>query len=278
MPRVRPSKDFDAFASRLSSLGADPATREAALAAQAELARPDGKYASLQALTFKQLSAYLPPEFAARVEVYFIFGSNSGGFAFGGDDVYVDLRVLKDASTEEIAEMIAHEVFHAVQGHVMPKIARANDEQAKQFWLRQFMHHLLEEGSASLFTRQMMERAPTPYSAHERATIARNAGRIGSIATLYETIAFRLQAMPPRDEQEYDKLYGLMFYTDYDEMGYELGWTMIKAIENKEGKAAVFKVLADDPKQFILRYQAIAKLDPKLPEFSARFIELIKAL
>jgi hypothetical protein len=217
----------------------------------------------------------VPADFAARVEVNFIFGSRSGGFAFGGDDVYVDLRVLKDATTEEIAELIAHEVFHAIQGHVMPRSAGAK---ADQVWLRKFMADLLEEGSAQLFTRPLAERPATKHSAAERAKIERNAARIGSIATLDETIAFRLHAMPPRDEKEYDKLYGLLFYTDYDEMGYELGWTMIKAIEDKEGKAAVMKVLAEDPKQFILRYQDIARLDRKLPEFSAAFIAIIKAL
>lgn len=285
MLRKMKLKNFDEFEAYLRESANDPKTKGIAATVLGEFSKPlDGKYATLSAQVTERLKPYVPAELLARIHVYFIFGGYAGGFAFGADDVYVNLARLHNASTAEIADIVAHEVFHGVQAHVRPVTATAASDAgspnpaAGTQWTRRFLRHLVEEGTASLFTRPPADRAATPYSTAEYATVARNAKRINGIVAMFESLAYRLNLKPPRNAAEYDRIYGLMFYTDFDETAYELGWLMMATIEKKDGKSAVFDILKNDPKHFILRYQAIATTDSSLPKFSEEFVNMVKAL
>ena len=286
MIRKMRMNDFDAFAAYLRTLASDPETRKRAALVLAELEKhTGGKYQSLEAEVMQKLQTYVPERFGARVHVHFIFGTGSGGFAFGGDDVYVNLGRYINASKVELAEIVEHEVFHGIQSYAKPRNTDAelarNDGRGTppaKLWTRQLLSNLLEEGTAELFTHTVADRPASEFSRQGKEKIERNARRIQGIVTMFETIVHRLVTNPPRDGKEYDAVYGLMFYTDFDETAYELGWTMVKAIENKQGKQAVFELLKHEPKEFVLRYQAIAKDDRTLPKFSDAFIETIQAL
>jgi hypothetical protein len=53
---------------------------------------------------------------------------------------------------------------------------------------------------------------------------------------------------------------------------------MASTIIRQDGKAAIFALLKQPPKQFVLRYQAIAQKEGKLPLFSADFIKEVDKL
>jgi hypothetical protein len=91
-------------------------------------------------------------------------------------------------------------------------------------------------------------------------------------------LGWRLYHQPPADENVYDGIYGLMFYTDFDATAYDLGWLMASTIEKADGKAGVYALLKKEPKQFLLRYQTLAAADGKLPTFSDDFIRKIVTL
>ncbi|MYM39432.1 DUF5700 domain-containing putative Zn-dependent protease [Duganella qianjiadongensis] len=248
-----------------------------------ELTRTDnGKYAPLAAEVLRQIKDYVPPEFSAHINVHFIFGSNSDGFTFDDvpDDVYVNLATFSEASVQELGETVAHELFHAVQAHIMrPEslpTAQGPASKTGPIWMNHLLVNLVQEGTAELFTHPVAERPPTPYSAQRKIGIERNAIRIHSLVTMFETLGWRLLFAPPNDEQAYDRIYGLMFYKNFDETAYDLGWLMASTIVKKDGKMAIFNLLKEEPKQFFLHYQTIALEDGNLPIFSDEFIEKIK--
>ena len=286
MVRKMKLKDTDEFLAYLRTLVKNPKVADAARLVASELSRTTGgKYETLGTDVTRQLREYVPPQFAARMTVHFIFGGYSGGFAFDDDpnNVYVNLAYLAQGSTQELSEIVAHELFHAVQAHEMSKPPRpaagAGAAAAGHVWLNRLLYDLIQEGTAQLFIHPVASRpATSAYSTGARNRIERNTKRIEGIATLFETIGFRLLLAPPHDETAYDRIYGLMFYTGFDEQAYYLGWVMATAIEQKEGKAAIFALLKDSPKRFILRYQTLAQADQKLPKFSDEFIRAVSTL
>jgi hypothetical protein len=285
MVRKMQLKGVDDLAAHFRKLAANPAARDAARLVSAELASADaGKVGPLAAVVTRQLRAYLPPQFAARLKVWFIFGGNASGFAFDDvpDDVYVNLANYTQATTEELAETVSHELFHAVQTHVMTVPPRPASGMALAatgpVWMKRLVYDLLQEGTAELFTHPVADRPATAYSGRSKARIERNGKRMRGIMTLFETTAWRVRLAPPHDENAYDRIYGALFYTDFDETGYDLGWLMASTIEKKEGKEAIFALLKEDPVQFVLRYQAIAATEPALPKFSDNFLEALRAL
>ena len=94
----------------------------------------------------------------------------------------------------------------------------------------------------------------------------------------FESLGWRLYTAPPAGEMAYDRIYSLMFTTDFDETAYDLGWLMASTIEKHDGKAALFALFKEEPKQFLLRYQALALGDDNLPSFGDAFINIVKAL
>lgn len=194
----------------------------------------------------------------------------------------MNLAKLSDGNTQEIAELVAHELFHAVQGHAMttpPRPAPGSPVTANgPVWLNRFLYDLVQEGTAELFTPPIAERAETPYSSRSKARIERNGRRMRGIVTMFESLGMRLLLLPPRNEDHYEQVYGLMFYGDFDELGYDLGWLMSSTIARKDGKQAIYGLLRQPPKQFVLRYQELAKGDDKLPKFTDEFMRAVSAL
>ncbi|MRW89665.1 hypothetical protein GJ699_06690 [Duganella sp. FT80W] len=285
MIRKMQLKDCDGLTQWLKKLRNSQKVVRAATTVAAELSQPGyGRYAPLAAEVRRQIKEYVPTDFGANIRVHFIFGSTSGGFAFDDvrDDVYVDLLYSEAASTQELAEMVAHELFHAVQFHVMraENLPRQRGAAASTgpVWLNHLLVHLEQEGTAELFTHPLAERPVTPYSNRRYLGIARNANRIGDVVTMFETLGWRMRLAPPDNEDAYDRIYGLMFTTDFDETAYDLGWLMATTIIKHDGKAAIFEMLKQPPKNFVLRYQALAKNDDKLPVFSADFLKEVEAL
>lgn len=284
MVRKMHLKDDDALVAYLRTLVGKPQMVAAAGPVADALARADGKYAPLAAIVTRQLADYVPPSLAATLSVHFIFGGNSGGFAFDddADNVYVNLAMLSQASTQEMAELVAHELFHAVQAHVMTPPPRpaagAAPAGTGPIWLNRFLYDLEQEATAELFTHRLLERPETAYSGRDLARIARNTRRMKGITVMFESLGLRLLLAPPLDEDDYEGVYGLMFYTDFDALAYDMGWLMANAIEKKDGRPAIVGLLRAPPKRFLLRYQEIAETDSTLPKFSDAFVRAVAAL
>jgi hypothetical protein len=275
--RLKSEADLVAY---LRSYAQEPGV---AHAARDVLARIDGaEGAGLAADVRRRLQPYLPSGLDQRISVWFVFGGGSSGFAFGGDDVYVNLAKFTSASADEIATTVTHEVFHAVQSRLMPRFPLrdwdGHDVPAGTIWVRVFLHNLVQEGTAELFTHVGDEALGSAHSRDIALKNARNAKRTAGIVVMFESLAFRLFTTPPADYAEYDGIYGLMFYETFEATAYQLGWVMAKAIEQKDGQAGIARLLAQQPKQFVLRYQELALADPSLPKFSERFLALVKSL
>jgi hypothetical protein len=280
MVRKMRMKNADEFIAHLQVLAKKPKTAETAARLLAEFNRPGGtKWAPMADAVVAQLKAYVPAQFSASLKVYFVFGIGSGGFAFDDvpDDVYV---TLSEAPLQDVIETVAHELFHAVQTHVMTTPPRTNviDAAAGPTWMRRLLYDLVQEATAELFTHPVAERPAGAEPNPTKLRFEKNRQRMRGLTVLFETVAWRLLLAPPGNEDAYDGIYGLLFYGNYDSPAYDLGWLMAKTIENKNGKAAIFALLKDDPKQFVLHYQVLAQQDPALPKFSEDFILRLKTL
>ncbi|MBQ5941010.1 DUF5700 domain-containing putative Zn-dependent protease [Massilia sp. AB1] len=275
-------KSMDELIVHLRELSANPKTKAAAERIRDRLA--DEGYAPLANEVTRMLKQYVPAQFAGRLRVYFIFGGNAGGFTLDEtpNDVYVNLARMAEASTQDLAELVSHELFHGVQAYVMPPVPRPSADTAASslgpVWARRLLNDLLQEGTAELFTHPLADRPANGYSTRSKTRIERNTKRMDGIVTMVETIGLRLLANPPRDEHGYEAIYGLLFYGTFDEPAYDLGWIMASTIERHDGKAAVFALLKGEPKQFLLRYQELAQQDAKLPKFSDEFVRAVRAL
>ncbi len=283
-------KDADALIEHLRKLPANPTVKEAAAIVSVELAKQNaGTYAAVADEVRRQLRQYVPAEFAGRYRVLFVFGSGSMGFAFSEDpvNVYVDLAKFSTATTQELAETVAHELFHALQINVMPPSPGSSvapvspglsTAAAGAAWTNRLLYDLLQEATAELLNHPIVDRPDTAFSQRIRHRFERNAKRLPGLVALLETMGHRLYYAPPRDEAAYDRIYSLMFYMSFDETAYDLGWVMANAIEKKEGKAAIMGLLKQSPKHFVLRYQAIAEKDAALPKFSEEFLRIVRTL
>lgn len=285
MVRKLKLEDSEALIAFLRKQAANPKMKDAAALVADQFSRADGGgYAPLAAEVTHMLKQYVPAQFRAKLNVYFIFGGNAGGFAFddNADDVYVNLARFSKATSTDLAETVAHELFHAVQSRVMSAPPRpaagAAQHTTGAVWMNRLLYDLLQEGTAELFTHPVANRPASAHSARNVARIERNGNRMRGLMTLFETTAFRLLRTPPRDEDQYDGIYGLLFYGEFDEPAYDIGWTMAHAIEKRDGKAAIFALLSRPPRQFILRYQELAAADPALPRFSDEFMLQVRAL
>ena len=286
MVRKMKLKSMDELIAHLRELSANPKTKAAAERIRDRLA--DGDYAPLANEVARLLKQYVPAQFAGRLRVYFIFGGNAGGFTLDEtpNEVYVNLARMAEASTQDLAELVSHELFHGVQAQVMPPPPRPAANMAANMaasslgpvWARRLLNDLLQEGTAELFTHALADRPANAYSTRSKARIERNTKRMAGIVTMVETIGLRLLANPPRDEHGYEAIYGLLFYGSFDEPAYDLGWIMASTIERHDGKAAVFALLKGEPKQFLLRYQELAQQDAKLPKFSEEFVRAVRTL
>ena len=285
MVRKMRLKDTEAFVEYLRGLGRDAKQVDLAARVQADLGRDSSSKIALAAdEVTRQLKAYLPNEFSAKLTVHFIFGGNATGFAFDDvhDDVYVNLARFTQATAEELAEVVSHELFHAVQAHVMtapPRPAQGMPQATTgKTWMNRLLYDLVQEATAELFTHPIANRPATAFSARGKERIERNIARIKNIAALMETSSLRLLLAPPRDEDHYERIYGMLFYGDFGDLGYDMGWVMANAIERKDGKQAIFRLLQGEPKQFVLRYQQIAESDPALFRFNEDFLSAVRSL
>jgi hypothetical protein len=147
-----------------------------------------------------------------------------------------------------------------------------------KIWMSRLLYDLVQEGTAEIFSHQIADRPATPFSTRGKERIARNLARMKGIAALMETSSLRLLLAPPRDEDQYDRIYGMLFYGNFDDLGYDLGWVMANAIERKDGKQAIYRLLQGEPKQFVLRYQQIAESDPALFRFNEDFLSAVRKL
>jgi len=285
MMRNMQLQDCAALLRHLRKLADKPAMVQTASLVSSELSQPNGgRYGRLEADVALQAQPYVPVQFRADIKVHFIFGGYSNGFSYDDrpDDIYVDLAFFADATIEELAETVTHEVFHAVQNHVMKTdvlpVESAVADQSGRLWLNHLLRNLEQEGTAEIFTHPLALRPATSFSAKRREAIQHNAAHIDKLMTLLETIGWRMLYVPPADENEYDRVAGIMFYREFDETAYDVGWLMASTIAKRDGNMAIFALLKEDPKQFLLRYQAIAAADGKLPKFSTAFVERVKAL
>ena len=278
---------FGQLREHLEKLATDTQEREKARSIAEQFGLQTRKASEVEAKMRVLLQGYVPANLRAHIQLVFLFGGSSSGFAFGGDEVYLNLAHFADASSDEIAEIAAHEVFHAIQAHLMPELdgggcvspamAAGDTRPCGRLRATQLMHSLVQEGTASLFDFDGAGRGSSQLSKKLASQRTKNISSLPSITAMFESLTYRQYYVPTPDEQDRERIYGLLFYgKPNDQLGYALGYTMAHAIVTREGKPALLNLLSMPPKQFILHYQSLAMSDSALPRFSQEFIRFVQ--
>ena len=217
----------------------------------------------------RRLALFTPPRVKGEVSGYLIAGGNSGGFAFGEPDFYLNMARFPSAPFARV--ILAHELYHAVRGLASPPLsARDRRQQCIGKFpagkdLDSLFEDLADEGIAS-YVGDVLATPPgdDAIAAEQYKHLTNNVRWVTRSATLLE---LSVHALSSNSSLSYDDIYALGFYDD--EILYALGYLMAKAIAAERGPGAVAELIDQPGSAMVLAYAGLnsygaGKETPKL--------------
>ncbi len=221
-----------------------------------------------------RIAPFTPQGLKIDATGYLIAGGQANGFAFDTPDFYMDLSAFGD----EIGSarlIMAHELYHGVQNQAAvqhPGAAQSFDFDRKAYAAlrtatardcyatRAYFTSLVAEGTATLVGDPTLLPKEGAYAAAERRRRQGGFGGLKSQRTLFDMSLKAITGPAALDEEA---VYAVGFY-DQAPM-YDLGYAMARAIAASDGEAAIGRLIAQPPENFVRRYIALTKLNNKLP-------------
>lgn len=234
-----------------------------------------------------RVSQFSPKDSKVAITGYIVVGGSSGGFAFGTPEFYLNLAYsgFDDFNVAKI--LMAHELYHAVQGAYAPKPkewwSEKDGAQGPDHSLAQqcsttydLLTSLYEEGTASYVGDVFLLRDAKEPSAKELVTKMEDGiAHISNSVTLLELSVTGLDAPDP---VPYAAVYSIGFYVP--EIEYKLGYVMAKALAIDKGDAALAALLTQPEYAFTEQYIALPKYgqDRAHPELRSNTVAAVKRL
>jgi len=217
----------------------------------------------------RRLALFTPARVHGVVSGYLIAGGNSGGFAFGEPDFYLNMARFPSASFARV--ILAHELYHAVRGLAAPPLsardrrAQCVDRYTAGKDLDALFEDLADEGIAS-YVGDVLAAPPgdDAIAAEQYRHLSTNVRWVSRSSTLLE---LSVHALISGSSLSYDDIYALGFYDD--EILYALGYLMAKAIAAERGPEAVAELIDQPGSAMVLAYVSLktygaGKETPKL--------------
>lgn len=246
-------------AARGGPIGADAwgfgIVKERLAATRDLLAKVEASPEAISGPVAARLSSFLPEGEAARVNVHFIVGGTSDGFAPSGNDFYIALHYFR-GDEEGLRVLMSHELFHILRrppkpterdAAVIPRHVRA---------ARRLVDQTMNEGVASWIGDPTRVTGGGPYVEWFSQKFKRNLDRLGQNVTLFDSLLYR--AWNDADANA-DDLYKLGFSGGWDSPLYFVGYAMARYFAEKEGPEAVAAAVRAGAQAFFARYRAAAK-------------------
>jgi len=245
---------------------------------RAMLARIEANPQALADDVRQRIRRYTPPGLKLAVQVYFIVGGTSDGFADGG--VFcVALDYFGDDEAG-LRTMMAHELFHSAfdagretaQKKTSPSGLSKDAERVMPL-----LEDTMNEGIASRVGDPTKVSDGKAWIEWFQGKFNRNFERMGSNFVLFDTILAREYRDP---KAPVDDLYEIGFSGSYDSALYFVGYEMARVIEEQDGPDAVVRIAWAGPIDFFSRYIAIARAHPdKVPHrFDAETEKIIATM
>ncbi|MFT4114337.1 DUF5700 domain-containing putative Zn-dependent protease [Silvibacterium sp.] len=231
----------------------------------------------------KRIAAYSPADAHATLTGYIIAGGDGTGYAFGGQDFYLNLGNIEEfVYAQYVTE---HELYHAVQGTYAGKRGVPSDlpslegmEAAEQACVktRQLLANLYEEGSATYVGDiSLLEQSHSEAGRRQFGDITEGVHHIGTSASLLEMSVSALNAPHP---MPLDDVYAVGFYGHG--LLYDIGYVMARDIVAQDGPEGLTKLLETSPGAFITTYTELPKYgqDKDHPALGAQTILAAKQI
>ena len=233
----------------------------------------------------QRVQAFSPPGPPLKLRGFLIAGGGSTGFAFGGEDFYLNIAHFAD-DAGAVKVVVAHELYHAIQGAAVTALGggtRGYDEagfakltakpERDRYLVESFLINLLDEGAATYVGDPALLTGDAKYSRTERERLE---GQLRRMERLTHLLDMSLVALTAERPVAYDKAYAVSFYGP-DQPLYYLGYTMAKAIAAKKGENRLGALITGSGCAFTREYLGIAESDPSLPKLGADTVRLVGA-
>jgi hypothetical protein len=240
---------------------------------------------TFQRWVVQRVSQFSPKDSKVAITGYLVAGGPSGGFSFGEPKFYLNLAYADEF--DEAKVVMAHELYHAVQGAYAPKPkdwwSQKGTDQGPDHALAQqcstndqLLAALYEEGTASYVGDPFLLRdSKGPAAKKDLMEMQDGIAHIWQSVTLLELSVTGLNAPDP---VSYDEVYAMGFYGP--EIEYTLGYVMAKAIATDKGDAALAALLTQPEYSFTEQYMALQKygLDYAHPKLESNTVAAVKRL
>jgi hypothetical protein len=239
------------------------------------LAQVEADPAAFSGPVTARLRDWLPTGESIRVNVHFIVGGSSDGFAPDGRDFYLALQYFR-GDAEGLRVLMSHELFHILRRSPASAERDAAVVPARVRAARRLLDQTMNEGVASWIGDPTQAKGGGPYVVWFAQKFKRNLARLDQNATLLDTLLFRAWNDPAANP---DQLYMLGFSGQWDSPLYFVGYAMARTLAEAHGAPAVAAAVRAGPEAFFARYAAAAKKVGKAPvTFANSTDEILAAL
>ncbi len=193
------------------------------------------------------VNAYTPTELNYDgIATVIVGGPSCGGWAIDGG-FYVDLPCIGDDEVG-LRYLIAHEIYHGVQGQFVPDVPDSAPASIKIF------DSIIREGSAITVADYSEIEDPGAYTKLSQRINRKNASRTDENFDLLD-LAFSYLA-DSDDPDDADKVYNIGLSGLFDSPFYFVGAEMVQAIDDTFGRDALLCIMSLPQAEFVFAYNA----------------------
>ena len=189
------------------------------------------------------------------INVYFVLGGNSDGYATNDSTFFLELQFFGD-DIEGIINIVTHEIYHIIQQrnfeHINKISSRLSTADKATFLIAQ---NIYVEGSATYVANPLAIHNPKKYTLFQQEKFERNLSKIKESFYLFDALLTKAASK----NADGDLLYNIGYGGEWDSPLYFVGFVICSAIENKYGKYYIKKYLTESPIRLLLDYISLYK-------------------
>jgi hypothetical protein len=230
-----------------------------------------------------RLAEFVPPGLAIDTKLVVVLGSNQNGWVPDQKTptFYIDAG-FQSGDADNLIAVATHELFHVVQGAVLPDwnpvFAEATGSDATAHEMHNVHAALLNlevEGMADYVGDPRVLPGSGPGIARARREYDSNLARSSESFELFDTIIYRFSHDATARQSP---LINISFGGAWGQTGYYVGYRMAKAIDRYRGRARLRALVALPPEDFVADYVAIAQAHPSDPEITPLDASTVQAV
>jgi hypothetical protein len=231
-----------------------------------------------------RVEAFSPPGPPLKLEGHLIAAGGPTGFAFGGNDFYLNITHFPDDLLAAKA-VTAHELYHAVQGAAFKsqgKVLRSFKEaewkalpskpDKDAYIVDRFLGNLVTEGIAMYVSDpELLTASSGAYSKWDLTRLRRQQNNLSGLVTMLDLALIGLTSDQPIN---YRKAYAMGFLSE-DQPLYFLGYEMAKSIERKKGPKRLGELLTGTGCGFFRDFIEASAGDDKAPKLGEHTLRMV---